>query len=234
MDSEVQAVKYGRQTIEYQLVYANRKTLEIAVHPDTKIVVKAPNGSNKQLIKEKVRKKARWIFKQILYFSQFIPKTPARQYINGETHLYLGRRYRLRIKKGDDNRVKLKRGYFEVETCNCEDARGILEGWYLKKARLKFTELFENRWANFKAKTSDKPNLKIRKMEKRWGSLSKNLTLTLNPELIKAPKECVDYVIVHELCHLIHQNHNSEFYRLLEDELPDWERRKYRLELALI
>ena len=76
--------------------------------------------------------------------------------------------------------------------------------------------------------------MKIMQLKKRWGSLSKNGTLTLNRDLIKAPKECIEYVIIHELCHLEHHNHGPEFYRLLERSLPDWVKRKHKLEMALI
>ena len=78
------------------------------------------------------------------------------------------------------------------------------------------------------------PNLKVKKMEKRWGSLSAKGQLTLNTKLIQTPKECIEYVVIHELCHLIHHDHGTEYYKLLDRALPDWMKRKHKLEMALI
>ena len=105
--------------------------------------------------------------------------------------------------------------------------------WYLDKARIKFSETFERCWPTFEKLGHAPPSIHIRRMKKRWGSLSRNGLLTLNPDLIRAPNECIDYVITHELCHLHCHDHGSEFYVLLERVMPDWEKRKHKLELAL-
>ena len=76
----------------------------------------------------------------------------------------------------------------------------------------------------------EKPKIVIKKLEKRWGSLAKSGTLTLNINLIKAPKECIDYVVTHELCHIQYHDHSRAFYDLLFHKMPDWERRKMKLE----
>jgi predicted metal-dependent hydrolase len=237
MDNGRYSIQYGQRKIEYILFFVDRKTLEISVHPDSSVIVKAPIGSDISKIESKIKKRVRWILKQTFYFNQFKPKTPERRYISGETHLYLGKQYRLKINKSKNTCVKLKRGYFEIKLIDINDTAGakeLLEKWYLEKSVEKFGDLFGSRWKYFKQEASKKPVLQIRKMKKRWGSLSKSLTLTLNSDLIKSPKECIDYVIVHELCHLKHQNHSSEFYRLLETVLPDWKKRKHKLELALV
>ena len=237
MDNGVYSFSYGKKKIEYLLFYAERKTLEIAVHPDCSIVVKAPIDSLISTIEVKLKKRIRWILRQVFYFSQFSPKTTPRYYISGESHLYLGRQYRLKIRRSEERSIKLKQGYFQIGLPDVKDIIGVrklLDQWYLEKSDYKFNELLADRWQQFKRYSSIKPTLRTRKMKTRWGSLSKNKTLTLNPELIRAPKECIDYVIIHELCHLMHQNHNSEFYQLLDSILPDWKRRKHRLEFALI
>ena len=77
------------------------------------------------------------------------------------------------------------------------------------------------------------PALKIRKMKTLWGSFSVKRGITLNLELIKAPRECIEYVVIHELCHLFHLNHGPKFYNLLEQFLPDWTKRKHKLETTL-
>ena len=71
-------------------------------------------------------------------------------------------------------------------------------------------------------------------MQKRWGSLSDKGTVTLNTDLIRAPKECIDYVVTHELCHLKYNNHGPEFYKLLDSVIPGWEKIKHKLELSMV
>lgn len=110
------SIEYGRNEITYHVLYVDRKTLEIAVHPDGRVVVKAPTGITPVAVQKRVVKRARWIRKQINYFRQFEPRTPPRRYVGGETHLFLGRQYRLRIKKQQNNIVKLKGANFYVMT----------------------------------------------------------------------------------------------------------------------
>jgi len=211
--------------------------MEVAVHPDCSVVVKAPTGSDIVLIKKKISKRARWILQQQNYFRQFTPKTPARCYVNGETHLYLGKHYRLKIAQGNENSVKLSRGFFHVtqrDEPNPETAKKLLSKWYSEKAFHQFNDSLERCWPRFTRFAFPKPALSIKLMQKRWGSLSDKGTVTLNTNLVKAPKECIDYVVTHELCHLKHPDHSSEFYKLLDTVIPDWEKVKHKLELGMI
>lgn len=230
-------VIYGRKTIEYSLFYSKRKTLEISVHPDSTVIVKAPIDSDILLIEQKINKRARWILRQLNYFKQFIPKTPERCYINGETHLYLGKQYRLRIEQGNENSVKLTRGIFQV-TCREEPTpeitKRLLQKWYLEKAWLQFNDSMDRCWSKFNSFAFTKPTISIKRMQKRWGSLSDKGTVTLNTDLVKAPKECIDYVVIHELCHLKYNDHSKEFYTLLDLVTPGWEKIKHKLELSLV
>jgi predicted metal-dependent hydrolase len=229
-------VVYAKETIAFNVFYVDRKTMEIAVHPDSMVVIKAPVGTDFPEIRKRVLKRAGWIKRQLDYFRQFEPRTPGRSYIGGETHLYLGKQYRLKISSGDINSIKLIRGHFFVGVKGeptSEKVKHLLEGWYAQKAAERFKERFDRNWPNFEKLVSAKPRLQLRWMRRRWGSLSKAGTLTLNPDLIRAPIECIDYVIIHELCHLQHHDHGPGFYRLLEKVMPDWEKRKHRLELTL-
>jgi predicted metal-dependent hydrolase len=236
MSAMTYSITYGGGEIPFQISFSKRKSLEISVHPDKSVFVKAPEGTERLAIEEKVKKRARWIKRQIRYFDQFDPRTPSRKYVSGESHLYLGKKYRLKIEQGSENNILLKNGFFMATTDRSkpENIEAILNEWYRSKANLYLTKSFEECWAKFKLNDASKPTVKIMKLKKRWGSLSKNKTLTLNLDLIKAPKECVEYVIIHELCHLVHHNHSPEFYRLLERSLPDWVKRKHKLEMALI
>jgi len=227
---------WGGRTIDYTLLYCDRKTMEIAVCPDSSVVVKAPFDASKELVEKKLTKRARWIIRQKNYFGQFNPKTPVRSYVSGETHLYLGRQYRLKILQGSENSIRLTRGYFSVTTrdvTNSDMTRKLLEAWYLEKAREQFNKSLERCLLKLKDHAVPGPHLSIRRMQKRWGSLSDKGTMTLNRDLIRAPRECIDYVVTHELCHLICRDHSPEFYSLLESVIPGWEKVKHRLELGM-
>jgi len=231
------SIVYGRKIIDYTLFYCDRKTMEIAVHPDSTIVVKAPVKSDFSLIEKKIIKRARWILRQLNYFKQFNPKTPIRCYVNGETHLYLGKQYRLKLMEGAENSVKLSRGFFHIicrNTPTPEIAKKLLNEWYLEKAQLQFKESIDRCWQKFNSLGVYKPNILIKRMQKRWGSFSYKGIVTLNTDLIRAPKECIDYVVTHELCHLKYRNHSSEFYKLLDIVNPGWKKIKHKLELSMV
>ncbi|MFH0726945.1 MAG: SprT family zinc-dependent metalloprotease [Pseudomonadota bacterium] len=231
------SITYGREVIHFNVLHGARKTLAIEVLPDGNVVVKAPIGTDLEEIGKRVRKRARWVIKQQRYFRQFDPRTPQRRFVGGETHLYLGRQFRLKVSEGNQDAVKLSRGHFIVATIQSTDPdkiRMLLEKWYAEKATIVFHDSFDRCCPCFAKLGLTAPRIQIRRMKKRWGSLSKGGLLTLNTNLIRAPKECIDYVITHELCHLQCHDHGSAFYQLLEKVMPDWKRRKHRLELALV
>ncbi len=228
-------IHFGKTSFVYDVLHVSRKTMEIAVHPNKRIVVKAPLGSLQDEIEKRLKKRARWVLRQINYFQQFEPRTPARRYISGETHLYLGRQYRLKVVRADANQVKMTRGRIVVEIDGevlPERVAEYLEDWYRARARQYFQECLERCAQDFIRRGYELPRLQIKKMRTRWGSLSQNATLTLNLSLIRAPRECIEYVITHELCHLKYDDHSAGFYRFLERLMPDWEKRKRKLELA--
>lgn len=236
MSRRAESITYGREAIAFDVLPLKRKTLEIGVHPDKSVVVKVPLGSDTEEVVRRVQRRAGWIHRQILYFEQFEPRTPPRRHVGGESHLYLGRKYRLKIRRSKTPQVLLRSGYFHIQspTLSPDHIQKLLEEWYLQKALTCFQAVFHLCWEKFKNNGVTKPDLKIGKMKARWGSLSKNGRLTLNLDLIKAPKACLEYVVIHELCHLSHRHHDSHFYKLLDRCLPDWVQRKHTLELALV
>lgn len=236
MKSGPNTVQYGSRIIHYTLHHVKRKTMEIAVHPDGTVVVRAPLSADKDSIEKRLRKRARWITKQLNFFDKFNPRTPERRYIGGETHYYLGRQYRLKIIKAKKPDVKLTRGFFRVSVNGKKDTeriRHLMDDWYTEKAIIYFNKRLDELWLRFAKSEYEKPVLRVKRMKRRWGSLTKNSVLLINFDLIKAPKECIDYVILHELCHLRHNNHSADFYKLLDGLLPDWEKRKHKLELVM-
>ncbi len=235
MNAVTRTIACGKTGITYELLLADRKSLEIAVHPDKRVVVKAPRTAGMDAIEQKVQKRVRWIKRQIAYFAQFDPRTPERRCVGGESHLHLGRKYRLRIEKAGRDRVLLKNGRFHIE---CVDERPahvqrLLDAWRRRQANVRLRQVFDACWDSFRESGFDKPALRLQKMEKRWGSLSPGGRLTLNPRLLQAPRECIEYVIIHELCHLAHHDHGPGFRKMLDRTMPDWARRKHRLETSL-
>ncbi len=233
-------VLHGKEAIGFQVLFVPRKTMEIAVHPDSSVVVRAPNGIGLDDVKKRVIRRAGWIRRQQGFFSQFEPRTPPRRYVGGETHLYLGGRYRLKVLRGARESVKLARGYLRVtipKGRSTDRVRLQLEEWYAQRAAARLARSLEECWARWGQSGmpgSGMPILKIQHMKRQWGSLSKLGRLTLNPDLVRAPRECIEYVIAHELCHLRFPHHGPAFFRLLKKMMPDWEKRKTRLERGLV
>lgn len=239
MAEAIHQIQYGSKQIYFSLLYANRKTLGIKVYPDSSVQVVSPQDAALPLIKEKVKSKANWIIKQQLKFCTFKPSTPPRKYINGETHLYLGRQYLLEIlnceANNKDEYVKIYRGKMMVYTNNpkAENVEKIINIFYKNQAISIYKTIFDTCIILHKQFLKRSPTFAIRTLQKRWGSCSKSGKIILNTELIKASKGCIEYVIIHELCHLVHHNHNKEFYRLQASLCKDWEKLKIRLEIML-
>lgn len=205
----------------------------IKVHPDCRVVVSAPQDTDDQQILNAVEKRGRWIYQQLRDFRKQLEYITPRKYISGESHYYLGKQYMLKVivAPSDAQGVKMLRGKLEVTLRHksAEKVLQLLTDWYKARAREVFTRrlsamLEQALWV------SDSPPLRILTMQTQWGSCSPNGRVTLNPNLVKAPRECIDYVILHELCHLAEHNHSERFYRLIGQVMPDWEKTKKRLD----
>lgn len=236
MRTPTETLTWGSDTIRYELRFlASRQTLTIEVHPDSRVLVRAPLGYPAALVAERVQKRAGWISRQLAEFERYNPRTPARQYLGGESHLYLGRQYRLKLISGETASIKLARGQLLV-TAPGEPERALvkamLQRWYLQTARAVFSEVLDASLTHFK--DIERPRLIVRAMRSRWGSLSRAGSMTLNVNLVRAPRSCIEYVVVHELCHTRHRDHNARFFSLLRQLMPDWEQRKCQLESALL
>lgn len=232
-NSEYHEVSFGKQRIPFSLEFRDRERLAISVHPDRTVSVVAPTGRSVDEVLGRVQKRAGWIVKQRMRFDKFHPLTPPRRFVSGETHLYLGRQYRLKLTKSEDSVVKLVGRYLLVQSPDRDDAgivSQLLDGWYLDHARKVFARRLDACLEAARSLALPTPEVFVRKMSKRWGSCTKGGRILLNRELVKSPLHCVDYVIMHELCHLKIHDHSPRFYRLLSRCMPDWEKRKRRLE----
>ncbi|MCY1019692.1 M48 family metallopeptidase [Pyxidicoccus sp. MSG2] len=225
-------VKWGEINIAYSYRYTRSRTLSITIHPDLAVEVAAPEGTSRDVIRSKVLKRGAWIANAWREYSRFHPLQPPRQYIPGETHRYLGRQYRLRFVEGVEVSVALRRGYLDVTSPGpptSELLRPLVIAWYEQRAAEILRERFDACYRISESHRIPPPRLAVRAMATRWGSCSKGGQVTLNPELIKTPKDCIDYVITHELCHLVEYNHSPRFWKLLQKLMPDWEERRERL-----
>ena len=235
MTGSTDHVQYGDTTIEYTTRRSNRKTLAVRVEPDQTVEVRAPKDASDDVVREKVRKRARWILEQRSYFDSFVRKLAPREYVSGETHRYMGRQYRLKVIQIDEDvseRVKLKGPYFRIyshQKGDREHVKAQLDEWYRAHAKDKFAERLEEASKVMRKYGVEKPPMRVRRMKKRWGSCTSRGHILLNLDLIRAPRLCIDYVIAHELCHLKYPNHGTEFYNLLSRVMPDWKEIKARL-----
>jgi predicted metal-dependent hydrolase len=228
-------LEFGDTRIEYDVTYAPRKTIAISVHPDLRVSVIAPETAVPSAIEAKVRQRAPWILRQQRELELYLPQTPPRRYVSGETHRYLGRQYRLKVREGTPAPVKLTRGFLIVVTPDKTDTaevQALVEGWYRTQAKRVLPERLDAMWPRFARIGVIEPQLTIRKMTSRWGSCTESGVITLNLKLIQVPKPYIDYVIVHELCHLVEHNHSHRFYHLLDRMMPDWRTRRERLNLV--
>jgi predicted metal-dependent hydrolase len=218
-----QTLEYGTTTIHYRLERRQRRTLGIEVHPNGDVLVLAPADAPLETIRARVLRRAAWILRQRREFVRFPPPQPERRFVAGETHRYLGKQYRLGISIGTPESVKLLRGFLQVVAIDQTRVPVLVERWLRSRAKIVFAERVTvclERITAFGVIHSG--NFKVKRMGKRWGSCTAGGTIYLNPLLIRAPKECIDYVITHELVHTVHLHHRREFYALLSRCCPDW------------
>lgn len=227
------SVVYAGRRIDFVVSRTERKRLTITVRPDLSVEVMAPMERGLEEIEARVRRRAPWVTRQLEEFERFLPAQPARRYVTGESHRYLGRQYRLRVEREANPGAKLKGRYLVVaviEPNDTEEVRSRVESWYRERAREIFQRHLDEALRRLARNRFPVPALKIRRMKRRWGSFTGGGAIILNPDLIKAPTPCIEYVVIHELCHSRHPNHGRAFENLLTRCLPDWKERKARLE----
>lgn len=218
-----------------KVVKEKRKSLAVEVYPNFTVLVKSPEQAKDFEIKDFIKRKTTWIEKQLNYFKQFnMPEDKV--YESGSSALYLGRQYQVIIEKSPlRNIIKVLNNKIYILTPSpqkLDEINHALQNWFVKRAETIFNERL-----NFCMKAFPDlkmPKLKIRKLNKRWGSYLKKHEIVLNPALIKASKQSIDYVIYHELCHAYYPNHTDEFYNLLSLKMPNWEKIKEKMELKLL
>jgi hypothetical protein len=222
---------YGESIIKFKLERKHIKNINLNIKISGDVVVSANQEVPLEYIKEFVSKKADWIEKNLKYYKDHEPETEhKKELVSGETLKYLGKQYRLKVVESEVEVVKYFRGYIylNVKDKNNYKRKGeLLNNWYDYKCKTIFNDLYNEIYPQLSKYNVPNIKINIRKMKTRWGSCiaSKN-TIILNRDLVKAPKYCIKYVILHELIHMIYNEHNKEFYDFLYIFMPDWEERK--------
>jgi len=230
-------IVFGTRQVPYTLIRQDRKRVRIVVTPDLNVTVSVPKRAKEQELGELLQKRARWVVQKIDQMKVFHPLPAPPEYVSGETFRYLGRQYRLKVETGPKGPAKLKGKFLTVTVSNKQDRDAVkksVENWYRQRAEETFA-----RYLNKCADVAERHNiptatLTLRKMRTRWGSCSSRGRITISTNLIQAPVHCIEYVIMHELCHLKHHNHSKAFYKLLTQCMPDWHKRKTALQKVII
>jgi len=213
-----------------RIVKKEVKHINLKVKPTGEVILTVPTHSTHREIEYVLTKKSDWIEKKLAFFDTH-RGVGEKAYVSGENFYYLGRNYRLKVIKSQAEGVKLQRGYLQVfvkQTTNREHKKRLLRAWYTQKAQLHFSKAIEKYKPIVKKEIE---TVRIREMKTRWGSCNPTKSyINLNLRLIEKPTECIEYVVFHELAHLIHADHSVRFYNYLSLFMPDWKRRKIKLE----
>lgn len=236
---EKHSFTYGNNQIEYFLLRKEVKNINLNVKPDLSILVSAADNVPFDYIHKFVKSRAHWIQKRVSYFSKALPEGHSvKEYISGESFKYLGKQYRLKVIPSQEEKVVFFRGFIHLYIKNRDNYSRkdkLIKEWYTARTHKIFLEVLNKVYPIIQKYNITKPTFEVRLMKARWGScLKEKHTILLNSDLIKAPKYCIQYVILHELIHFIHTNHNKEFYDFQTALMPDWEVRKEILDLEVI
>lgn len=238
----MQHIYYGDDKLSYQLNYiadsSAKSQIKIHILPEGMVRVDAPEHTPSKTIKDVVRKRAAWIVENLTTSQKHSDDVLEREYISGESCFYLGRRHVLKVLPVTDlpleqqaEKAKLLRGRIALYTTNRRATRvkKILYVWYRQRALAVFKKQLA-KWVETLPWLDHAPPFTVSLMDKQWGSCSAAGELSLNIHLVKAPSPCIEYIILHELCHLQQKNHSPAFYRLLDNHLPHWQGLRQQLD----
>lgn len=209
-------------------MYKKVKNITLKVKPTLEVILTVPINIKQDEIDKLLNKRHEWITTQLDYFRKF--SIPPKELVSGESVAYLGRNYRLKISASSDESVKLIGGYLHIcltDTTDYHKKLKLIDAWYKDKAEHYFSKIIAK---YIPLVNKEVARVSIRKMKTRWGSCNpKKSYINLNLELIKKHPLAIDYVVFHELTHLIHYNHDKSFYNFIATHMPDWQDRKAKL-----
>jgi predicted metal-dependent hydrolase len=211
--------------IEYTLIRSRRKTASIYIERDGKVSVLVPEKLTARQVEEVLESKRKWIYQSLAEWQDLNANRIQRDYVNGEGFLYLGRTYRLKLVSDLPEPLMLKDGYFCLRATkgSAPDADAAFREFY----RVKGATRIPPRVAYFQAKMGVKSrSIKIMELKHRWASCTTNGNLNFHWKCMMAPLTVIDYIVVHELAHLIHSNHSAKFWNEVDKVMPDFQERK--------
>lgn len=234
----MEQITVGNTEIKYTIQRSNRKTIGLIVDPENGVIIRSPQKLSREKIKDVVKKKSPWLIEKLGEVEKIKPKPRAKEFLSGEKLPYLGRRYRLKVTQNEEIKkpdIKLYQGKFHIETPSnltgskkIEELKKGMTQWYRDHAEEKIKE----RVANYQEQLGVEINrIRIKEQKKRWGSCSSKKNLNFNWRLIMAPISVIDYIVVHELTHLIHPNHSKEFWKTVETIIPDYREKQEWLKI---
>lgn len=208
--------------LAYKIKYSNRKTLNITVERDRTIIVRAPKHLTEEKIHQIVQTKRQWIKEKLNHSQKYPIKSELKEFISGETLMYLGKNYQLLIEDEEFEGVNFNQR-FSISRSNQSNANELFKNWYLKQALLKIEPLAiryaKNLGINYNL-------LKTSEMRYRWASCTPANNIIFNWRIIKAPMYVLEYLVAHELVHLIENNHTPRFWNILSIQVPNYQRAK--------
>ncbi len=204
--------------IDYKLIKSKRKTISIILNYNGDVIVKAPLKTTKNEIENFIKEKNDWI-KKHLEFINNLPKFSKKAFVNNESFLFLGENYKLKIDEKKENIFKFDNDNFIISRNQIEDANLLFIEWYKKESKKILTE----RCNYYSEITTYKPkSIKITSAQKRWGSCSYDDKICFSYRLVMAPIDVIDYVVLHELIHIVEKNHSKAFFDKLQKFMPDY------------
>lgn len=232
--TSVVSLRAGDADIAVRLEKDRHKTIRLKVRPDGGVVVRVPHGIGGKEVMTWLSGHAAWILERQDYFRRLRIKRPIPGYNSGDIQRFLGRDYALQVTTHVRGGVSFAETGFQVWTRGAVSeakVRTLLERWFQDRAAVIFAERLAVWFPGLQAQTGPllsegPPQLKVRPMRSRFGSCSRRGVITLSRHLAAMPLICIDYVLVHELCHLRHFAHDRAFYHLLQRLMPDWRERK--------
>ena len=238
--SEQRVVHCENGDISYLLTRKPVKNINMRIKPEGNIYVSANNSVPIEYLDAFIVKNQQYIFSVLTKFEekrkqiQDVPK----RYVSGESFHLLGKNLHLKVEECKDEMVYTDEEHIFLQVKDKEDFRHkeiMMSKWLKQYQRMVFEELLQEKYLLFEKYGVPYPTLKIRRMTSRWGSCQpKKGIITLNSRLIDAPKTCIEYVILHELVHLIHPNHSKQFWEFVTKMMPDWKERKKELEKSVM
>ena len=238
-NTKIRNVRCEQRVLEYQLTRKQVKNINLRVKPDGQVFVSASQNVPVEFIDNFVKEKQEYIIRALDKYEEnrkYISFAP-RQYVSGESFDILGKSLRLKVIQGNQESVTTDGVFIFLTVRNKENQKrkeNLMNNWLKEMQTGTFNQISREIYQIFKKYDVEYPIVKVRYMTSRWGSCQSKLgVITLNSKLIEAPRNCIEYVVLHEFTHFIHPNHSKKFYDFVAMLMPDWKERKRELEKRL-